>query len=340
MKTHHTEKFVLLGYTGYIGEIFAAELANRGVEYTTLSRSQVDYTNFRTLRLFLTEEQPTFLINCAGYTGKPNVDASEKDRAGTTLGNVVLAETIANACEVTGVPWGQVSSGCIYAGAKLHIAGQPERIEKDLMAPAVKKLWQTDPGILQGFSEADTPNFSFRNPPCSFYSGTKALGEEMLNGRENLFQWRLRIPFDHLNNPRNYLTKIQTYARVYDNVNSLSHRGDFARACLDLWELRAPFGTYNITNPGWVTTRIVAEMLQKKLNIDRAFVYFQDDDDFYQAAAAPRSNTILDTTKLLSAGINMRSAEEALVDAIMNWRSSETDSINNPPVRVTVKTDS
>ena len=65
--------------------------------------------------------------------------------------------------------------------------------------------------------------------------------------------------------PRNYLSKVQRYEKVYDNVNSISHRGDFVRACLDLWERRAPFGIYNVTNPGFVTTRQVVDLVEKIL---------------------------------------------------------------------------
>lgn len=323
MHTHHTEKFVLLGHTGYIGEAFATELAARGEETICLSRRQLDYTSFSTLRRFLTDVRPSFLINCAGYTGKPNVDACESKQADTILGNVSLPQTIADACEVTGVPWGQVSSGCIYSGAKLRVPGRPDRIEKDLMAPAVRPLWETDPSILFGFTEEDPPNFSFRDPPCSFYSGTKALGEEVLAGRDNMYVCRLRIPFDHVDSPRNYLTKIQTYAQVYDNVNSLSHRGDFARACLDLWQVRAPFGTYNVTNPGWVTTRQVVELLQQKLGLSRSFVYFENDAEFYQKAAAPRSNTVLETAKLRSTGISLRAVEEVLVETLVRLAENQ-----------------
>jgi dTDP-4-dehydrorhamnose reductase len=93
------------------------------------------------------------------------------------------------------------------------------------------------PGALRGFAETDEPNFSFRRPPCSFYSGSKALAEEAIAGAGQSYLWRLRIPFDEFDDSKNFLSKIQRYPRVYDNVNSLSHRGDFARACLDLWEL-------------------------------------------------------------------------------------------------------
>src|SRR5580698_11344501 len=116
-----------------------------------------------------------------------------------------------------------------------------------------------------GFTETDEPNFSFRRPPCSFYSGTKALGEEAITGIGQNYIWRLRIPFDEFDNARNYLSKVQRYAKVYDNVNSISHRADFVRACLDLWEKRAPFGIYNVTNRGFVTTRQVIEWVEKYL---------------------------------------------------------------------------
>ena len=93
-------------------------------------------------------------------------------------------------------------------------------------------------------------------------------------------------------------------------------------ACLDLWERRAPFGIYNLTNPGFVTTRQVAAAIEKVLRPGRRFEFWANDDEFYQLAAkAPRSNCILDVSKLLKVGIKMRSGREALFDALDNWKS-------------------
>ncbi|HXG48653.1 MAG TPA: sugar nucleotide-binding protein, partial [Methylomirabilota bacterium] len=216
--------------------------------------------------------------------------------------------------------WGHVSSGCIYAGAKVRDAAG-ERIERDLTRPEVRKLLMTHPEVFHGFTEADPPNFSFRQPPCSFYSGTKALAEEVIQAAGGrTYIWRLRIPFDEQDNERNFLSKVQRYAKVYDNVNSISHRADFVTACLDLWERRAAFGIYNITNPGWVTTRQVVGLLKKHLRVEREFQYWSDDAEFYRVAArTPRSNCILDASKLLAAGVTMRSVEEALEDAFRRW---------------------
>ena len=116
---------------------------------------------------------------------------------------------------------------------------------------------------------------------------------------------------------------MQRYPKVYDNVNSLSHRGDFARACLDLWERRAPFGTYNVTNPGYITTRQVIGLVQKVLQPNRKFEFWASDEEFYQSAAkAPRSNCVLDTSKLLESGVKMRPVQEAHFAALKQWRTN------------------
>jgi len=268
---------LLLGATGYIGEAFASELQRRKKDFLPLSRAQVDYTRFDLLLEFLRAKKPSFVVNAAGYTGKPNVDACELDQAGTLAGNALLPQTIAHACAAAGIPWGHVSSGCIYSGAKVLENGTL-RTEKDFSKPELRALVEKNPAAIHGFTETDAPNFCFRDQPCSFYSGTKALGEEAMAGIGQSYIWRLRIPFDEFDNKRNYLSKVQRYAKVYDNVNSISHRADYVKACLDTWELRAPFGIYNVTNPGFVTTRHVVETLEKMLRPKHKFEYWASDE--------------------------------------------------------------
>jgi dTDP-4-dehydrorhamnose reductase len=311
---------LLLGASGYIGEAFAKELQRRKMDFLPLARKQVDYTRFDALLEFLKTKKPAFVINAAGYTGKPNVDACELDKAGTLLGNALLPQTIAHACSVSKIPWGHISSGCIFSGAKIFESGKT-RVEKDLTKPELRALVEKSSDKIHGFTETDTPNFSFRDLPCSFYSGTKALGEEAIAGIGQSYIWRLRIPFDEFDNNRNYLSKVQRYAKVYDNVNSISHRADFVKACLDTWELHTPFGIYNVTNPGFVTTHHVVGLIVKILKPERKFEFWANDEEFYKIAAkTPRSNCVLDVSKLLAAGVKIRSVEEALEDSLKNWK--------------------
>jgi dTDP-4-dehydrorhamnose reductase len=314
---------LLLGATGYIGDEFARELTRRKEPFKTLSRKQVDYSRFEALWHYLQKERPSFVVNAAGYTGKPNVDACEIARADTLQGNTLLPQTIAQACAATGTPWGHVSSGCIFSGAKVRENGKI-RVEKELMEPKVKELITRDSSAVVGFTEDDEPNFSFRDMPCSFYSGTKALAEEAIRGIGQSYIWRLRIPFDEYDSSRNYLSKVQRYAKVYDNLNAISHRGDFVKACLDLWKLRAPFGTYNVTNPGYLSTREVVQAVERILKPNRTFEYWSGNDEFYRIGAkTPRSNCVLDVSKMLNAGVKIRPVMEAVEDSLNRWQPEQ-----------------
>ena len=286
---------LLLGGNGYVGTAIQKNLTGRGLPFSVASRTSSDYSNPAILVKMLRELRPEFLINAAGYTGKPNVDACEIHRTECLDGNAVLPGVIREACEQTHTPWGHVSSGCIFTGAKADGSG---------------------------FTENDAPNFSFRQNNCSFYSGCKALGEEVLEGAENCFIWRLRIPFNNINSERNYISKMMRYDRLLMATNSLSQLDEFADACVASWTQRVPFGTYNLTNPGSVTTRDVVRLIQKHGLSNRDFQFFESDDQFMKLAAkTPRSNCVLDSTKAIAAGLPLSPIEEALEKAMKTWKA-------------------
>lgn len=311
---------LLLGASGYVGKALASAMSRRGLCFRALSRTEADYTDYVTLKAFLARERPAYVLNAAGYTGKPNLDACETRRAETLLGNVFFPQMLAIVCADLGIPLGQVSSGCIYAGCLVEEGGE-WNVVKDVNRPDVRRMAKEAPHRLRGFDEEMTPNFSFRDGPCSFYSGTKALGEEVIRNLGRQHVWRLRIPFDERDGARNYVSKLIRYERVYDALNSISHLGDFADACLDCVEKAVSYGTYNVVNPGFVSARDVVELIRAKLLPERVFRFWADDEEFYRSAAvAPRSNCLLDPGKLLRAGIRLRPVSEALEDALDRWQ--------------------
>lgn len=312
----------ILGASGYIGQTFVTEAKKRKLDYRAVSRQELDYTDLRTLLGRLKKEKPEFVVNAAGFTGKPNVDACENQKGETVAGNVTLAQTVAAACDLAGVKLGFVSSGCIYTGAKVRRECGTWAVEDRLTEPLISELLEKRSERVKGFSEEDKPNFCFGNNNCSFYSGTKAMAEEVMKGFPDAYVWRLRIPFDEYNGAKNYLSKIQRYAKVYQNWNSLTHRGDFASASLDLWQKNCPSGTYNITNPGYISTQEVVRKIKKFLRKKWLPEYWFNDDEFYRfGASTPRSNCILDSSKLLNASVKMRSVDKALEDALSKWKS-------------------
>lgn len=304
---------VLIGSTGYVGTAFHRLLESKGIKFATLSGRQIANGSQQEFSDALKGLGARFLINCAGYTGKPNVDACELDKGNCLDGNAVLPGLIRDVCSDLSIGWGHVSSGCIFGGER--------------------------PGG-GGWIENDAPNFSFRKPPCSFYSGTKALGEEVLGYREvdrgegewpawehesspEGYVWRLRIPFNEIDNPRNYLTKVQSYATLLQATNSLSQLEDFVTACFECVEKEVPFGIYNVTNPGAVTTSQVVDLIKKAGVNDKDFKFFEDEADFMsKAAKTPRSNCTLNEGKLREAGVVMRPVEEALEWSLRNWKKA------------------
>lgn len=311
---------LLLGAGGYVGHAFATELRRRGYCFIPLTRKAIDFANFDLLFDYVRKMKPDFIINAAGLTGSPNVDACELAREETLAANTLLPQTVARVCLMTNTPWGHVSSGCIYSGAIVVEDGK-KRIEKNLNQPGFRQFLVEHPEKVFGFTEWDEPNFSFQCPPCNFYSGAKVLAEETIRGQGLSYIWRPGIPFNEREELRNFLWRIQHYPKVYDGVHPLSHVEDFVQACLNLWERQAPFGVYNVVNPGVVTTPQVVEMIQRILKPDRGFEFWKDDDEFYRhAARSPRSNCILEITKLLGTGVEMRPVEEALEDSLHNWQ--------------------
>jgi len=310
----------LLGASGYIGQVFAKELTQRGIPFRPISRKELNYADYRALRTALQKDKPEFVINAAGFTGKPNVDACENQQGETIAGNVTLAQTVAQACDVLGIGLGYVGSGCIYTGAKVRKECGTWAVEDRLTEPLVSELLSKRSDRVAGFTEADEPNFCFAHNNCSFYSGTKALAEELMAGFPDFYVWRIRIPFDEFDGPHNYLSKVQRYPKVYQNWNSISHRRDLVVACIDSWLQKIPGGTYNIVNPGYLSTQEVVEKIRRRLLPEWNPMFWQSDDEFYRfGAVTPRSNCILDTTKIIKAGIRIRSAGEAIEDALNHW---------------------
>ena len=287
--------YIILGKNGYIAQAIIKELKSRNLSHAALSRADIDYTNMQIFDNWLSNNaykktvanHNISIINCAGYIGKPNVDACELNKADTVEGNVVFPAMLSQLCANKGYLYTHISSGCIYGG-----------YSKD-------------------FTEEDAPNFDFQNG--SFYSGTKALAEKIVKqNAPNSYIFRLRIPFDEFESPRNYLTKLLTYDTLLDARNSLSHRADFARYTIDLIEQKVPSGIYNVTNKGSVTTKEVVELMREHLKPNKEFKFFSKLDNFMQEVTAPRSNCVLDTSKI-EQYIPIRTAEEALKDALSKY---------------------
>jgi dTDP-4-dehydrorhamnose reductase len=308
---------LVLGAESYIGRIFCAELRRRGYDFTLPPAR--DYCDFDSLFDCVRKIRPAFVIDAAGYPS-PDVDVFEPAREEVLRANTILPRYLAQVCLMTNTPWGHTSSCGIYSGAKIVVV-TGLTVAKKMGRAELLRMISECPEKIRGFTESDEPNFSFRATPCNFFSGTVALAEEAIRGIGRNYIWRLGQPFNDHAEPENFLQQIQIAEKIYDGVSAYSHTGDFVRACLDLWERGAPYGIYNVANPGLVTNGQIVEMIRKILKPLRHFEFWQDDTEFYSRGnRVLRPDYVLDISKLLATGVVMRPGTEAIEDSLKNWR--------------------
>lgn len=232
----------------------------------------------------LDEGKPTVVVNAAGKTGRPNVDSCESDPAGTMAVNVAGPVILARECVARGIFLVHLGSGCIYNG------------------------WKKD------YSEEDPPNFF-----GSVYSRSKILAEEALKGL-NVLQLRLRMPFEGEPGPRNLITKLSKYSRVINIPNSLTYIPDFVEVARQLIERRAT-GIWNVVNAGSLTHPEILSRYRELVDPDHRFEEMSL-EELSKVTTAGRSNCVLSTSKLKAAGIKMRSAKEALEEALRKYKEA------------------
>lgn len=272
---------LLLGANGYIGSAFAAELTQRGKAYLTIRREYyTDQQCFASLLDDRTAGPITLVINCAAWIPQPSVNqcsVGTESMQKTIDANLLLPTMLAAECEKADIEFAHISTACLY----------------DEKRP---------------YSENDAPTRDSRGY-CGFYVATKYLSEQTVLEYPKSYVWRIRLPFDRPNNPRNYLTKLATYPELWDHINSLTHRGDFVKAALDMIELKAAYGVYNMVNPGSISARAIVDILHRA-GIRKNKPKWVD---------GPVTGTRLNTEKLLSTGVKIRLVGDALHDCITQW---------------------
>jgi len=88
------DKIALLGPKGYIGEIFQEYFCIRHINFIPVDREKCDLLDQDKLFDLIKEIKPNLIINCAGYTGYPNVDGCETNKEECRKKNYKIPENI------------------------------------------------------------------------------------------------------------------------------------------------------------------------------------------------------------------------------------------------------
>jgi dTDP-4-dehydrorhamnose reductase len=288
---------------GFIGSYLKKHLATSLPEASihNISRADVDYFNEIKLKKYLRETSHFYdgyctenvLINCSGFTGKPNVDECELKKEECFEYNVKLPIYLSHFCSKNKYWLINVSSGCIYTGYQKE------------------------------FTEEDEPNFGFYNPESSFYSKCKHLAEKLsLNYYTSLL--RIRMPFCGYSSPRNLLTKLLNYnnlVKFKNSLTSIDDFSDFVSSFIDKQFYKTEPGIYNVVNPGGMDAEEITQVLSKHNLINKNWKFVNINDLNLKAG---RSNCVLSTEKITSLGLSLPSVHLSLDRCAQMMASNES----------------
>jgi len=93
----------------------------------------------------------------------------------------------------------------------------------------------------------------------------------VLEGAEQCYIWRLRIPFENTANPRNYLQKLLSYQTLLEAETPCPSSTNSSRPAWTPSACVFPTVWYNVTNPGSVWTSEVTELIRASGVTDKEF---------------------------------------------------------------------
>ncbi|KAL7718305.1 NAD dependent epimerase/dehydratase [Entamoeba marina] len=223
-------KFLIYGTNGWIGGMIANSLKEKGHEVVGgAARLEEREKVLKEIE----DNKPDRIINCAGKTGRPNVDWCEDHKQETIRSNVIGTINLVDCAFLHNIHVTNMATGCIYEYDEEHPLGSGK-----------------------GFKEEEEPNFT-----GSFYSLTKGLVEKILVNYPNLLNLRLRMPISDDLNPRSFITKIIGYKKVVNIPNSMSVLTDVLPTAIDM-SIKKVVGLVNFVNPGAISHNEILGFVQ------------------------------------------------------------------------------
>lgn len=171
-------RFLITGAKGQLAREFIKHFEREGLEYTALSREELDITNLNKVMRAFRELKPSVVINCAAYN---NVDGAESDFVRAFSVNTVGVYNLALASLETGAFLIHYSTDYVFNGKKEGL-----------------------------YTEEDEPD------PLSLYGKSKLMGESLIKdvllGKYLLF----RVSWVYGEGKQNFIHKLLGWSRDRD----------------------------------------------------------------------------------------------------------------------------
>lgn len=282
---------ILLLSKGYISNKIKLYLTNPNFEIVQISNDDLNYIDENMLTSYLFHNKFDFIINCFGFTGRPNVDGCEKQKKKCYDYNVNKS-LMFNKFDI---PVIHVSSGCLY----------------------------NDEIGINSYTENDFHNFGWYNPTASHYSKCKSKFE--IDWKEKKFKdsyiLRIRMPYDPcLDDLKNYIGKVLTYDKLVNYKNSITDIRELAKVIEYIILNRIDSGVYNVVNPIPIDACGLISLLNT-LGYDKKCDKFYNIDDLLSLGLAKcrRSNCVLSTDKI-EKYVTLKNSIDSIVECVKIYK--------------------
>jgi len=203
---------LLLGSTGYVARPSPPNCAARGTA-SSRSRARRSITPISpSLFDYVRKVKPAFIINAAGYRGRPNVDACEDAREDTLFANTAAAADHRRVCSMTDTPWGTSPPAASTAGPS-SFSRRTQNVEGAELRRCSPNARSASAATRMGRAQFCLPAFALQ-----FLQRHQGPGGRSHSRQGRVYIWRPGMPFNERSEPRNLLWRLQHYSRVYDGV--------------------------------------------------------------------------------------------------------------------------
>lgn len=275
-------KWLIIGGSGQLGQSLQRELLKSGIEFIAPSSRTLDIRNFEKTKEYITSVNPSFVINCSGWT---NVRDAENNSFQANILNGYAVDNLFRSCNDISSLFLHVSTDYVFSGSK----GLP-------------------------YSETDLTD------PINAYGYSKALGEQLMinHNVESFYIFRTAWLYSEFGN--NFVKEIifKLYSGntdievVNDQFGNPTNAHDLAKRIIESVTSNIPFGIYNAVNTGSVSWYDFAVRIMELIGAKNERIKPISSNKYISTVIRPL-NSSLDTSKWGAIGMSeMRSWDKAL----------------------------
>lgn len=276
-------RLLILGGGGILGSEIIREAESRGFDYSAPRSYELDVTNPQSLKDYILNFKPTWIVNCAAWT---NVDGAEKNPEQAHALNADAIQNLASAVE---------GAEC----AVIHVS--------------------TD-YVFDGNSEVPY-EVTDQTSPINQYGASKLHGEEILLKSSLLNAYVVRTSWLYGTNGKNFVKTIAKKALqgesanvVDDQFGSPTSARDLARGIYTLINVKPAPGIYHFANKGKCTWFRFAQEIYKLSEANLSLVEPISSESLQLVAKRPK-NSELSTRKWRELNLGeIKSWEDSLAD--------------------------